>query len=348
MAQADVGIGTESMDQFSILEHLNELRIRLTWAAGGIIVATIGALFFTTTILQFILAPYENNELVVLGPTEGIETFFRVAITAGLIVSMPWILIQVWKFVEPALTTQEKRYIYFFIPATVSLFVIGILFAWFVLVPTAVNFLSTFLTESTSLTQPITFQEEIDLTANVSSMLQGDEFIPELALANALDSALQAKNIEQAHSLAIALTESLRADGAATEAAIADSIVITLNDKLNNRGAADNIFRTEWTGDAYISFVLKMVFWLGVSFEMPVIFYFVGRFGFMEHRVLAEQWRFAIVGVSILAAIITPSIDPITMLITMLPLLVLYFLSIGTTFIGYRHHLRNLGIEGES
>ncbi len=244
------------MEAFSILEHLNELRIRLTWAAGGIVGGTIIALFFTTNLLQYILRPYQS-ELVVLGPTEGIETFFRVAITAGLVLSMPWILYHMWKFIEPALTNSEKRYIYLFIPATVSLFVIGILFAWLVLVPTAVNFLSTFLTEDT----------------------------------------------------------------------------------------ANSIFRTEWTGEAYISFVLKMVFWLGVSFEMPVIFYFVGRFGMMDHKVLAEQWRFAVVGVSILAAIITPSIDPITMLITMLPLLVLYFLSIGTTRLGTRHHQRNLGLD---
>ena len=253
MSQAELPV--ESFETFSILEHLNELRIRLTWAAGGIVIGTVITFFFTIDILQYVLIPYGEG-LVTLGPTEGIETFFRVAITAGISLSMPWILYQLWLFIEPALTKAEKKYVYIFIPATVLLFIVGILFAWFVLVPTAVNFLSTFLTEESA-----------------------------------------------------------------------------------------GIFRTEWTGDAYISFVLKMVFWLGVSFEMPVIFYFIGRFGMMTHDVLAEQWRFAVVGVSILAAIITPSIDPITMLITMLPLLVLYFLSIGTTYIGNRHHKRSLSLS---
>ncbi len=347
MAQADIDLGTESMDQFSILEHLNELRIRLTWAAGGIIIATIIALFFTTDILQFILEPYENNELVVLGPTEGIETFFRVSITAGLILSMPWILIQVWKFVEPALTKSEKRYIYLFIPTTVALFVIGLLFAWFVLVPTAVNFLSSFLTESTILTQEISLSSEIEETNTLMLRLQEKE-LEEQVLATYLLEALEGNNIEQAAELTGLLSSGLKADGNLVEAAIADTIGASLENKNDDRSAADNIFRTEWTGEAYISFVLKMVFWLGVSFEMPVIFYFVGRFGFMDYKTLAEQWRFAIVGVSILAAIITPSIDPITMLITMLPLLILYFLSIGTTYLGYRHHLRNLGIEEDA
>ncbi|MFT5193168.1 MAG: sec-independent protein translocase protein TatC [Cellvibrionaceae bacterium] len=257
MTQAE--LPAESFESFSILEHLNELRIRLTWVAAGIVAGTIIALFFTTNLLEYILTPYDGP-VTSLGPTDGIEVFFRIAITAGMTLSMPWIVYQLWLFIEPALTKAEKKYVYIFIPATVLLFVVGILFAWFVLVPTAINFLSTFLTEE----------------------------------------------------------------------------------------AGTDIFKIEWTGDLYISFVLKMVFWLGVSFEMPVVFYFIGRFGLMTHKVLAEQWRFAIVGVAILAAIITPSIDPITMLITMLPLLILYFLSIGTTFVGYRHNQRHLGIEPES
>ena len=343
MTTAPTGLGTESMETFSILEHLNELRIRLTWAAGGIIVATVIALAFTVQLLQFILQPYENSELVVLGPTEGIETFFRVAITAGLIISMPWILFQVWKFVEPALTSDEKRYIYIFLPTTVFLFCIGILFAWYVLVPTAINFLSTFLTEST---QPIVLTQEIEQVDTLKDSLAEKQFATELVLADLLNRALVAENMNQSQDFASVLASSLGSlEGATEEAAIAQSIVTSLEEKAANTNTVDNIFRTEWTGDAYISFVLKMVFWLGVSFEMPVIFYFVGRFGFMEHRTLAEQWRFAVVGVSVLAAIITPSIDPITMLITMLPLLILYFLSIGTTFIGYRHHQRNLGLE---
>lgn len=347
MTTANTGLGTESMEAFSILEHLNELRIRLTWAAGGIVVATIFSLIFTVDLLQFILQPYENSELVVLGPTEGIETFFRVAITAGLIISMPWLLFQVWKFVEPALTKDEKRYIYLFLPTTVILFSIGILFAWFVLVPTAINFLSTFLTQSP---QELTLVEEIESTNALIDFMGNEGLTSGLILAAELDQYLQAQDLSLAKTFATALEDVLSAAEYSEQAAIARSIVVSLEEKGSQAAVSseDNIFRTEWTSDAYISFVLKMVFWLGVSFEMPVIFYFVGRFGFMEHKTLAEQWRFAIVGVSILAAIITPSIDPITMLITMLPLLVLYFLSIGTTFIGYRQHQRKLGLESES
>ncbi len=87
-----------------------------------------------------------------------------------------------------------------------------------------------------------------------------------------------------------------------------------------------------------------MLFWLGVSFEMPVIAYFIGRFGLISARTLADQWRFAVVGIAVLAAAITPSIDPVTMLLTMTPLLILYIVSIGTTRIGQRQFEKAMAI----
>lgn len=234
----------------TILEHLNELRIRLTWAAAGLLLMTVVSFFFAEQLLQFLLAPY-GGELQTLRPTEGLETYFKVAFTSGAILSMPVILYQFWIFISPGLTKSEKKYIYFFLPATLTLFGMGIAFAWLILVPAAVNFLSGFMPE---------------------------------------------------------------------------------------------IFKTDWTGQEYISFILLMLFWLGVSFEMPVIAYFVGRFGLISARSLSDQWRIALVGVAILAAAITPSIDPVTMLLTMAPLLVLYVVSIGTAWIGQRQFEKAMAI----
>lgn len=234
----------------SILEHLNELRIRITWAAVSVLVTTIVGFFFAEEILQFLLTPYQG-ELQVLRPTEGIETFFKVALLIGVIIAMPMILYQLWLFIAPGLTKSERRYVYLFVPLTTALFGIGILFAWLVLVPAAVNFLSTFMPD---------------------------------------------------------------------------------------------IFNTDWTGQEYISFILAMLFWLGISFEMPVIAYFIARLGLIQANTLSEQWRFAVVGVAVLAAAITPSIDPITMLLTMAPLLILYVVSIGTAYIGYRQFERSMAV----
>ncbi|MBK7895769.1 MAG: twin-arginine translocase subunit TatC [Anaerolineaceae bacterium] len=241
----------------TLLGHLNELRIRLTYVAVALLITTAFSFAFAEPVLQFLLEPYADSingevELQTLEPTEGIETFFKVSLLAGAIFSMPMILYQFWKFVVPGLTRDERRYVFIFLPSALILFALGILFAWFVLIPAAVFFLANFL---------------------------------------------------------------------------------------------GTIFKTDWTPSGYIGFVLRMLFWIGLAFEMPVVVYFVARVGVVTAKALREQWRIAVVGIAVLAAIITPSIDPVTMLLTMAPLVVLYILSIGLAVIGQRQFERSMALE---
>lgn len=241
----------------TLLGHLNELRIRLTYAAVAVLVTTAFSFVFAEPMLHFLLGPYAESingvvELQTLEPTEGIETFFKVSLLSGAVLSMPLILYQFWRFIEPGLTSNERRYVFVFLPSALLLFVLGILFAWFVLIPAAVFFLANFL---------------------------------------------------------------------------------------------GTIFKTDWTPSGYIGFVLRMLFWIGLAFEMPVIVYFVARVGVVTAQTLREQWRFAVVGIAVLAAVITPSIDPVTMLLTMAPLLVLYVLSIGLAIVGQRQFERSMAVE---
>ena len=71
----------------------------------------------------------------------------------------------------------------------------------------------------------------------------------------------------------------------------------------------------------------------------------MARVGVVTAQTLREQWRFAVVGIAVLAAVITPSIDPVTMLLTMAPLLVLYILSIGLAVVGQRQFERTVTVE---
>ena len=88
-------------EQMTLLGHLNELRIRLTWAVGSVFLTTILSFAFAEPLLRFLLTPYSNSqpdgaaELQTLRPTEGIETFFKVSLMAGAIIAMPMILYQV-------------------------------------------------------------------------------------------------------------------------------------------------------------------------------------------------------------------------------------------------------------
>jgi len=246
--------------ELSLLEHLNELRIRLSWSAGGLLLTTILSFVFASQLLTLLLDPYartiaEGAELQLLGPTEGIETYFKVSLMSGVVLSMPLILYQLWLFIAPGLTKSERRYVFIFVPSAFLLFLVGLAFSWFVLIPSAINFLAqaTFLPDS---------------------------------------------------------------------------------------------FRTDWQSREYMSFILQMLLWVSISFELPIIVYFVARVGIVTSAALREQWRMAIVGISILAAAITPSIDPVTMLLTMAPLTVLYFLSILLAWVGQRQFERSMAVDG--
>jgi sec-independent protein translocase protein TatC len=90
------------------------------------------------------------------------------------------------------------------------------------------------------------------------------------------------------------------------------------------------------TIDDYISFVTKVLLYVGASFEMPLVFFVLARMGMVNAQMLVKNWRFAIVGIAIMSAVVTPTPDPINMGIVSAPLVLLYFLSIIMALIGRR------------
>ena len=97
-----------------------------------------------------------------------------------------------------------------------------------------------------------------------------------------------------------------------------------------------DLFRADWTADRYLGFVTALLFWMGVAFETPLIFFVLSILGFVTPRPLIKNWRIAIVGAAIAAAVITPTVDPVNMMLVMGPLMGLYILSIFLVTIGKR------------
>lgn len=223
-----------SLTEMGLFEHFNELRVRLFRSVIAIVVMTIFSAIFTGTIITYLAGPYDGD-LIILTPTGSVVMYFRVALMAGAIFSVPYVTYQLFMFILPGLTRDEKRWVYMAIPATTLFFMIGVAFAWFVMVPNALYFLQTF---------------------------------------------------------------------------------------------QDDVFTDQWTAQEYFSFLTAVLFWIGVAFEMPIVFFVLGRLGVVNHRQLIEQWRLAVVIITIAAALITPTVDPFNMLLVMAPLLVLYALSI--------------------
>ncbi len=103
---------------------------------------------------------------------------------------------------------------------------------------------------------------------------------------------------------------------------------------------------TELRPQSYFSFVTGLMFWVGLSFEFPLVIYVLSAMGFIKPQVLAQQWRLAIVIISIVAAAVTPTIDPVNQGLVMAPMILLYFISIGLSYIAYAGRKRK-NLEGE-
>ncbi len=87
---------------------------------------------------------------------------------------------------------------------------------------------------------------------------------------------------------------------------------------------------------SYVKFTTNLIFWLAVSFELPIVVFALAKFRLVTPKTLLKQWRIAIVLIAVMAAAITPTIDPVNMAILMLPLFLLYLLSILFAFIAIR------------
>jgi sec-independent protein translocase protein TatC len=93
---------------------------------------------------------------------------------------------------------------------------------------------------------------------------------------------------------------------------------------------------------SYISFATGIMFWVGVAFEFPLLAYVLAAMGILPAELLQRNWRIAVVLLTVLAAAITPTIDPINMLLVLLPLILLYFISVGTASLAHRQRRARL------
>lgn len=78
----------------------------------------------------------------------------------------------------------------------------------------------------------------------------------------------------------------------------------------------------------YIGFVTNLLFWMGISFETPLIVFILAKLKLVSGKLLLKGWRFALVGIAIISAAITPTVDPVNMALMMGPLILIYLLSI--------------------
>jgi sec-independent protein translocase protein TatC len=218
-----------------IMAHLDELRQRLIKALLALVITTAISFVFAEQIIEILKQPMGDAKLVFLRPTESISNFMKVSLISGVTLAMPVIVYQFFRFIAPGLTRQEKRYLIVIVPGATVSFLVGVAFAYFVMLRTAIKFLYNFLQ---SVAEPF------------------------------------------------------------------------------------------WSLDTYLSLVTRLIFWVGMSFETPLIIFFLAKLGIVSPAALARNRKYAIVVIAIIAAVITPTPDPVNMGMVMLPLFALYEIAI--------------------
>ena len=241
----------------SLGEHLGELRMRLIRSIIAVALGASAILAFYDPVLQFLTRPYRqlckdrpdfncDGSLFALGPLDGLAARMRIAGYGGLIVALPVILWQLWRFIVPALNKKEKQYTIPFIVSSVVLFATGGALAYW-------------------------------------------------TLSKALEFLISWSGTE-----------------------VNQAFQIT----------------------KYVSLVILMILAFGVGFLTPLLIVFLQLVGVVTPKTLIKQWRIAIVAIFFVAAVITPSGDPITLMALGLPLTFLNFVAILIGFIAIRKRAR--------
>ena len=135
----------QEASSMSVVDHLSELRTRLVIAIVAIIIGTLGAYYYVEDILQILVAP--AGKLYYTKPTEAFFTYMKISLVAGCIVSSPVWFYQIWAFIVPALSKGEKKVTFMVVPTAVVLFVVGVLFSYYLVLPMAIQFFIGFGTD---------------------------------------------------------------------------------------------------------------------------------------------------------------------------------------------------------
>lgn len=244
-----MAIRTERADSspsghMTLMDHLYELRTRLVRASVAVAVGAVIAWFLYQPLLDLLLGPLRETapkgsnlaeNLLVTDPLQPFALRLRITTYAAIMMAMPVILWQLWRFISPGLYSNEKKYAVWFVACGTALFVMGAGIAFWT-IPKALEFLQTI-------------------------------------------------------------------------------------------GGEDN-FNQFYAPDKYLRLIVYMMLAFGIGFEFPILLVFLQLAGIVTTTKLRQVRRYAIVGIAVMVAVVTPSADPISMIALTVPMCLFYELSI--------------------
>ena len=160
----------KKIKQSSFVEHLTELRSRLVKSIVYLFIFFIVCYFFAENIYSFLLAPYAeavkddeiNRRMIFTALHETFITYLKVAFFAAIFITSPIILTQIWKFVAPGLYKNEKRALLPYLIATPTLFLLGGMLVYYLIMPLAIKFFLSFETTAQFTNLPIQLEAKVN------------------------------------------------------------------------------------------------------------------------------------------------------------------------------------------
>ncbi len=242
----------EDGGSMSFFEHLVELRKRIVSALIAIGIGIVFAFFIAKRFINFITEPMQaalranhvDPNLYYTSPAGYVSLIITLSVYLGIVLAMPWVLYQVWLFVAPGLYRHERRAVASFIGSSMFLFLCGIAFGYFVMLPRVLTY--------------------------VVGFAGGGPIKP----------------------------------------------LINVNE--------------------YFELIVVVLVGLGVIFEMPVVVFILSLFNIVTPKFLIKNFRYAMLLITVAAAIVTPTPDATTMLVFMAPMIALYFVSVFVSYLVLR------------
>lgn len=219
-----------------LLDHLDELRNRLLRSLLAVVVTAALCLVWVRPLVRLLEEPAHGIRFLQLAPGEFLFVSLKVAGYGGLALSLPYIFYEGLSFVLPGLNRRERRLIAPAVAGSAVLFLGGLAFAWWALVPAAVQFL---LAYGADVVEPL------------------------------------------------------------------------------------------WSIGRYLDFVLLLLLATGLAFQLPVLQLVLGVLGLIEARTMLRSWRWVVLGSALAGAVLTPSTDPVTMLILSGAITVLFLVGVA-------------------
>jgi sec-independent protein translocase protein TatC len=132
-------------EEATLVEHLDELRSRLIVSLIALIPAFAAAFYFHEEVIEWLTGPLpDDRRLVTLGVTEPFTTSVMVSLVVAIGLVLPVLLWQIWAFLAPAVSPHFERVTLFFVAVATALFACGVLFMYYVVLPRALDFLTSY------------------------------------------------------------------------------------------------------------------------------------------------------------------------------------------------------------